>query len=170
MQRTTVGAVLQRARDGSYPHGWMYLPDEPDWPTLDTECVVADDYEWDDPYLPDPAIPAGFDRLGLGDESLKRVTAWARLFLTQPSLELLLEGFLCYWRYDFFPEKPGAPLPTPADLQRRRDRVFYERLGAERQEELCRTPNCNRGRIEHSVMCRPHHFEMIWKRQCPFED
>jgi len=54
--------------------------------------------------------------------------------------------------------------------QLEQDRVFYDMLGAERQTERCRTDGCTRGAVGLSVFCRRHHFEMVWKRPCPFDD
>ena len=52
----------------------------------------------------------------------------------------------------------------------RQDREFYDSLGEERPNVLCRTEGCWRGAITHSVLRRPHHFEMIEKRASPFHD
>jgi hypothetical protein len=41
------------------------------------------------------------------------------------------------------------------------DTNFFEALGEEIGPELCRHPGCDRKRIKFSVMCCPHHFEMI---------
>ena len=77
--------------------------------------------------------------------------------------------------------KPGASPPLSADererLERERnewqaqtDRRFYDLLGPEHNEELCRRASCTRGRVSQSVFCRVHHFESIWGRACPFDD
>ena len=51
-----------------------------------------------------------------------------------------------------------------------RDREFYDVLGAERPAAPCQSEGCTRGAIEHSVLCRVHHFESVQKRPCPFGD
>jgi hypothetical protein len=48
------------------------------------------------------------------------------------------------------------------------DKQFYDSLGEERPTVPCREPNCNRGAIALSVLCRIHHFEMIQGRPSPF--
>jgi hypothetical protein len=56
------------------------------------------------------------------------------------------------------------------ELQRQRDREFYDILGPERDDVPCRDRDCTRGAISLSTLCRPHHFEMVWKRPSPFWD
>lgn len=34
--------------------------------------------------------------------------------------------------------------------------------------EGCRHQDCWKGTVEHSVMCRAHHFEMVTRRPCPY--
>lgn len=50
------------------------------------------------------------------------------------------------------------------------DRTFYVQLGPEREASQCGIDGCVRGTIEFSVLCRPHHFEQIRHRPCPFSD
>lgn len=76
----------------------------------------------------------------------------------------------CEWR-------PGnGHFPDPArDEQMRawrleRDRKFYDLLGEERGDVPCRGDSCGRGAVKHSVFCRAHHFESVWKRPSPFSD
>lgn len=59
--------------------------------------------------------------------------------------------------------------PPMEDRQRRLDREFYNRLGPEDSLRPCRKDGCNRGAISNSVMCKHHHFEMIQRRDCPFD-
>ena len=49
------------------------------------------------------------------------------------------------------------------------DLQFYRQLRTEDQISPCRNSNCCRGSIRNSVFCRSHHFEMIYRRACPFE-
>lgn len=56
-----------------------------------------------------------------------------------------------------------------AEWQLRQDREFYDLLGPERLSVACRKA-CGRGCISHSVFCRPHHFESVRGRPCPFDD
>jgi hypothetical protein len=64
---------------------------------------------------------------------------------------------------------PDIALPTGEGL-RRRDRAFYDLLGAERTDVPCKRSGCRRGAITQSAMCRVHHFVMIKERPCPFDD
>jgi hypothetical protein len=48
------------------------------------------------------------------------------------------------------------------------DRRLYDALGPERSSVPCRHVECGRGAIEQSVFCRPHHFENVTRRPCPF--
>lgn len=50
------------------------------------------------------------------------------------------------------------------------DRGFYDQLGPELSDAICRARGCTRGRIQYSVFCKPHHFEQIQGRPCPFSD
>jgi hypothetical protein len=73
------------------------------------------------------------------------------------------------------PWQPGYALPTvdrtAADhAQVSQDRQSYNSLGEERVGHPCQVPGCRRGAIFLSVLCRPHHFESIKKRTCPFSD
>ena len=63
---------------------------------------------------------------------------------------------------------PAAP-PLPGDERERQDERFYAALGPERADVPCQRPGCPRGAIEQSVLCRPHHFEMVQGRPCPTE-
>jgi hypothetical protein len=56
------------------------------------------------------------------------------------------------------------------EWERQQDRAFYDVLGDERADVRCQEPGCARGAISQSVLCRPHHFEMVKKRPCPFGD
>ena len=65
----------------------------------------------------------------------------------------------------------GCETVWPNNAARLRgDRAFYDRLGEERQNTKCRQPDCPRGTIPQSVYCRPHHFESMLDRPCPFDD
>lgn len=57
-----------------------------------------------------------------------------------------------------------------ADYTLKYDREFYDGLGPERQEKQCREAGCARGAIVNSIFCRPHHFESIRRKPCPFSD
>lgn len=44
------------------------------------------------------------------------------------------------------------------------DKEFFMALGPELGPEKCRVPDCRQKRIQYSVMCRRHHFEMVKDR------
>lgn len=49
------------------------------------------------------------------------------------------------------------------------ERSFFQSLGSETGGETCDHGGCANRRIEFSVMCRRHHFEMVMKKPCPFD-
>jgi len=168
----TLGGFLEDARRGMLPEGWLYLP-KVEARRLDTPCLLVTDPDppRDDRYIPLVAAEQGFDVEGLDSQSIEGVVAWARCFRDPPDAALMLEGFVYYCEYDAFPESPGAGPPPPwEEIQRQLDREFYDALGTERAHTTCRHDGCTKGPVEHSVMCRVHHFEMIKGRPCPFDD
>lgn len=50
------------------------------------------------------------------------------------------------------------------------DRAFYDQLGPELSDAVCRTDGCTRGRIQYSVLCKVHHFCKMRGKPCPFSD
>src|SRR5262245_43344951 len=79
------------------------------------------------------------------------------------------------------PWQPGTRPPVPpeeraaqerkfAEARRAGDRVFYNSLGEERPTVPCRKAGCTRGSVSMSVLCKPHHFESVIGRTCPFDD
>ena len=63
----------------------------------------------------------------------------------------------------------AADPPPVEDRQRRLDREFYDRLGTEDSSRPCKRDGCDRGAITNGVLCKRHHFEMIQRRDCPFD-
>ena len=63
----------------------------------------------------------------------------------------------------------AIPPPSAEDTQRERDLEFYDRLGPEDPSRKCKRADCGRGAIHRGVVCRRHHFEMIQRRECPFD-
>ena len=55
------------------------------------------------------------------------------------------------------------------EIMNKLDLKFYDVLGEESTTKKCETEGCGRGRIDVSVFCKVHHFEMIKKRPCPFD-
>src|SRR6185503_2840238 len=63
----------------------------------------------------------------------------------------------------------AADPPLVEDPRLRRDRQFYEQLGPEDLSRPCKKEGCRRGAIRNSIFCKRHHFEMIERRECPFD-
>jgi len=63
----------------------------------------------------------------------------------------------------------AADPPPVEDRQRRLDREFYDLLGPEDMSRPCKRDGCSRGAIANSVLCKRHHFEMIQRHDCPFD-
>ncbi len=72
----------------------------------------------------------------------------------------------------------GPPIPEAERNQRQQeamqitlkiDRDFYDSLGPEDPTRTCRHEGCNRGAVKFGIFCRPHHFESLYNRSCPFE-
>ena len=51
--------------------------------------------------------------------------------------------------------------------QQSEDLAFYQSLAPEVGPESCAHPTCSHRRIQHSVFCQRHHFEMIKRKPCP---
>ena len=61
-------------------------------------------------------------------------------------------------------------LPEPLSDKKRQqleDEQFFNLLDEEIGPELCRHEGCRHKRIQYSVMCRRHHFEMVKGRSVP---
>ncbi|HLQ25351.1 MAG TPA: SMI1/KNR4 family protein [Acidiferrobacterales bacterium] len=81
---------------------------------------------------------------------------------------LLFKGPDPYWLQPGFVAVGELTFEPTAEFYRLTDKDFWDRLGPEQGPEPCRSPGCNRKRIELSVMCRRHHYEMMRGRECPF--
>jgi hypothetical protein len=119
----------------------------------------------------------GDGRLVFGESGASKVR-YLRGVSRERTLELwiaLAEGRLneledCDWLPgNGYVQTPEHEAETRA-WQLKQDRAFYDVLGAERPDVPCRADGCSRGAVELSIFCRPHHFEMVQKRRCPFED
>jgi immunity protein 53 of polymorphic toxin system len=62
--------------------------------------------------------------------------------------------------------KPPPPL-SEEEQQKLEDDNFWISLGEEVGPEICKHEDCARKRIQYSVMCRQHHFEMVKRRPVP---
>jgi len=68
------------------------------------------------------------------------------------------------------PEEVARLVREAEARKRARDREAYDRFGPERPGVRCREAGCQRGAVAHSTLCRPHHFENVVSRPCPFDD
>jgi hypothetical protein len=155
--------MLRMALTG-LPTGWTFLPATAEV-TAATPCLLLSEDDLSD------APTQGFPREALEAGVVEDTARWTRNFEDPPSDALLVESFVYYLVNDAPLPAPNAPEPAPwAEVERRIDREFYDSLGAERPGTTCRRPQCSRGTVELSVLCRPHHFESIKGRPSPFSD
>ena len=163
--------LLRRAASGHVPPGWLFLPeDHSDWNDDTDAYVVDDEYGEDDEQVQKRADEIGY-RSTIDHQTLKGVVRAARDHLGVESFAGRLEALIYYDRFDTFLPALGAPDPPPwEETQLRLDREFYDSLGAERPGVPCRAAGCKRGAVSLSAFCKPHHFEQIQRRTCPFTD
>lgn len=170
----TLREYLRLALRGEAPPGWSYVPDSE--LTLDSGCVAIDGGEdTDEEGVRRLARGHGCGSTGLDAASTEDTVEWVRQFEDPPSDALMLESFVYYREADAFLPEPGAVARPAAHVpwevqQRESDRQFYAGLGPESPASPCREPGCKRGSLAQSLFCRPHHFEMLKKRPCPFLD
>ncbi len=60
--------------------------------------------------------------------------------------------------------KPPPPL-SQEEQKKIEDENFWKSLGEEIGPELCQHPGCSNKRIQYSIMCRQHHFEMVGRKR-----
>lgn len=75
-----------------------------------------------------------------------------------------------YWLSNDFSSYGVVTWEPVAEFYRRLDADWWSSLGSEIGPELCKADGCPQKRIELSVMCRRHHYEMVMRRLCPFDD
>jgi hypothetical protein len=164
-RKTTLRLALRSAAAARLGDCWLFLPQR-DGLTPDTECLLVDS---DEPA--ELAESFGFPIEGLDAQTSQSTGERAVSLKDPPSDELLLESFVYYLKFDAWLPSPGAADPPPwEETKRQLDREFYDALGPERGAVVCRKDGCSRGAIEHGVLCRPHHFEMIRREPSPFND
>ena len=131
-------------------------------PQLETRCIVITDGDHE------VAARLGCPREGLETSDIETTAAYAKSYEDPVSDEMLLKSFVHYWGWDGWMPPPGSPPPLPAaEHQRMLDQAFLDLLGPELAGTSCRSPGCECGAVEHSVLCATHHFEMIWRRPPP---
>jgi hypothetical protein len=150
-------AELDR-RDPEHPDTW--LTHESGWTLTAFESGLL---VWENPELP------GAPRHQVGVSRDKALNLW--LNLSRREIAAIEQEPWC----------PGHAPPRSAEEQAKLAREseeitlalfrqFYDKLGPESTEVRCRHAGCNRGAVRFSVLCRPHHFESIYHRPCPFND
>jgi hypothetical protein len=165
--RGHVAGIIRSAANDELPHGWLYLPQGEI--TANTECVFLADIETDD--LPSTGAALGFPNEGLATDDLKDIFQCARRLVANPSDTVLVRAFNCYLKFDAYLPSIDAPdPPAPEVVLADLDKQFYQSLGDEREGTVCQKAGCGRGAVALSVFCRPHHFESIRQRPCPFQD
>ena len=167
----TLREIFHRAKRGTLPKEWLYLPADTEW-TPDTDGVFLDMESEEKDSKGNPLVATRQNLCEtLDDSTIEDLVAWADRLAGREDDNARLEVFRYYVRFDAFPDRLGAPDPPPAhEIIHRLDRQFYDSLGAERSSIKCRRDGCDRGAIEHSVLCRVHHFEQVKRKTCPFGD
>jgi hypothetical protein len=161
---TTLRIVLQEAAARRLEDAWVYFKDVAEI-GLESECLVLVDVEESSEY----AAALGFPMEGLDTPTIEDCASWAKDHEDPPSDELLLFGFRYYWRFDAFAPYAWAPDPPPdEEIRLSLALEFYRRLGPERSDVPCRREGCRKGAIQHSVLCRAHHYESVRNEPCPF--
>jgi len=166
----TLREIFKKAKGRSLPKEWLYLPADSAW-TPDTEGVFLDldSEEKDEQGVPLIAKCRDLKET-LDDGTIEQVVDWADRLSGRDDDAARLDVFRCYYRFDAFPDRLGAPDPPPADeMLRRLDLQFYDSLGPEATGTKCRKEGCGRGTTRFSVFCRRHQFEQVKKKPCPFQ-
>ena len=165
--RGRIAGMIRSAANDELPHGWLYLPKGEI--TANTECLLLAGIESDD--LPNTGAALGFPDEGLATDDLKDIFQCAQRLIANPNDSVLVRAFNYYLKFDAHLPSIDAPDPPPPDVVLADlDRQFYQSLGAEREGTMCRKAECGRGVVALSVFCRPHHFESVKQRPCPFQD
>ncbi|MFT3884366.1 MAG: hypothetical protein QM724_02720 [Flavobacteriales bacterium] len=156
--------AFDQAKNGVAGDFWLYLPKDEEW-SANTTCKVIPVGEEDIPDEIDGSI------VTLDSGTIEQIVHWADELSGTEDAAARLDVFLYYYRFDAFPEMLGAPDPPPwEETKRQLDREFYDSLGREREDTVCRKERCGRGAVALSVFCRPHHFENVKGEPCPFND
>lgn len=169
----TLIEILRKALECQIGEGWLYLPKEQKW-SLDSPAVVFDIDEMDESEVDEDDFPIIAKQNGLVGaldcsiiEAIVQVAK--RDIQDPPSDGLLFKAFLYYFNYDAFLPERGHKPPSTEQIVHDSDLQFYDQLGSESADSKCKRDGCDRGKIEMSSLCRVHHFEMIKKKECPFD-
>jgi len=177
MHENDIGTLLHvigRVRNHqTNPEDWLYIAGDVGGLSLNTEADLG--YPEFDEQTDEEIDPPGFAERGLRStidvETLLECIEWADRLSGRQDDSAALDVIRYYLRFDAWPETLGAPdPPPPADVLRRLDREFVDKLGTEDSSRQCRKDGCHRGAVSLSVLCRRHHFENVRKRPYPFDD
>jgi hypothetical protein len=167
--RGTLATLIRSAAKD--PRGWLFLEDGE--ATGNTSGLLLSDVDPTEDLEP-VARSLGFPNGGLHAQDLQSIFEWTKgLVQSDPGDAELVRSFWYYFKFDaFLPDIDASDPPrlSRKEAQAKRDREFYDSLGPEREGIVCRSVGCRRGAISLSVFCRPHHFESIERRRCPFDD
>lgn len=171
----TLADIITKIRSGAGSREqWLFLAGDAAKLSLSSEAELSvleidEDNEFED------VLPAGFAERGLRStidyETIKDCIQWADRLTGKADDRAAAKVIRYYIRFDAWPDRVDAPDPPPAnEIFAKQDREFYEKLGDERPGTKCKRDGCNRGTVQFSVLCRPHHFESIRGKSCPFAD
>lgn len=168
----TLRQILRKASLG-LDNGFLYLPKQSHW-DLDSICIIIDPDSLDESLLDEENEPSVASQSNLtptlDSATVEDIAKGVKIFGNPITDELLFEGFLYYYEHDAFLPEPGfIPLPNE-EWESKVDRDFYDLLGEENSDVLCKDSGCSRGVVKGSVYCKIHHFEMIKNKTCPFID
>ncbi|MFM2476029.1 hypothetical protein [Celerinatantimonas sp. MCCC 1A17872] len=165
-------SILKRA-NSQLEDGWLYLPEGEKW-SFETRAMIIDDDSLDITEVDEDDEPIIAKENGListlDTRTIESIYSFAQHLDGELSDALLFESFLYYFENDSFLPYSGFKALSDDEAQNKIDRDFYENLGDERKEVQCKTSHCNRGAISGSAYCKIHHFEMVKKKSCPFND
>ena len=159
--------ILHKSISKNLPEGWLCVKADEEEFTEKTLVTIIDLDDFTDEEIDQFEEEKGLHVL-IDSQTLEDIADFAHNIEKPLTDETLLESFIYYVENDaFLTEKGFKPLPQE-DWQRKIDQDFYDQLGSESETEKCKKENCDRGKINASVFCKVHHFEMIKQKPCPF--
>ncbi len=166
----TLEKVLNRVRSDRLEIGFFYLPNNGGW-TLNSPCLILDEAT----LSATEKNAFGYPLIALREDLGSTFATWFVHEIIERAVDLerplrnktLLEALVYYYEYDDFLPEIGAPPPVEERVDE--DLIFYNSLGPERDEVICRNASCKRGAVTSSLYCKLHHFEMVLKRACNYD-
>jgi len=171
----TLADIITKVRsDAGTEDDWLFIVGDAVDLSLTTEAELSS-VEIDEDNNFEEIAPAGFSERGLHStidyQTLEDCIRWSDR-LTGNADDVAAGKIIRYYiRFDAWPDRLDAPDPPPFhETLAKLDREFYDKLGEERVGTKCKRDECARGTVQFSVLCRPHHFESIKGKPCPFTD